>query len=45
MEGMYTRKAEMLEAAEELCKREPLAPEGYDTYKLKCLHPANKENN
>ena len=40
--GMYILKAESLEAAEELCKREPLVAEGY---KLKALQPANKENN
>ena len=43
--GMYILKAESLEAAEELCKREPLVAEGFATYKLKALQPANKENN
>ena len=43
--GMYSLKAESLEAAEELCKREPLVAEGFATYKLKALQPANKENN
>ena len=43
--GMYILKAESLEAAEELCKREPLVTEGFATYKLKALQPANKENN
>ena len=45
MAGMYILKAESLEAAEELCKREPLVAEGFATYKLKALQPANKENN
>ena len=43
--GMYILKAESLETAEELCKREPLVAEGFATYKLKALQPANKENN
>ena len=45
MAGMYILKAESLEAAEELCKREPLVAEGFATYKLKALQPANRENN
>ena len=43
--GMYILRAESFEAAEELCKQEPLVVEGYATYKLKALQPANRENN
>ena len=43
--GMYILRAESYEAAEELCKQEPLVAEGFATYKLKALQPANKENN
>lgn len=43
--GMYILRAESYEAAEELCKQEPLVVEGFATYKLKALQPANKENN
>ena len=43
--GMYILRAESFEAAEELCKQEPLVTEGFAAYKLKALQPANKENN
>ena len=43
--GMYILKAESYEAAEELCKAEPLVVEGFATYKLKALQTAHKENN
>ena len=43
--GMYILRAESYEEAEELCGREPLVAEGFATYKLKALQPANKENN
>ena len=43
--GMYILKAESYEAAEELCRQEPLVVEGFATYKLKALQPAKKENN
>lgn len=43
--GMYILRAESFEAAEELCKQEPLVVEGFATYKLKTLQPANRENN
>lgn len=43
--GMVILKAESYEAAEELCKREPLVVGGYATYSLKAVQPANKENN
>ena len=43
--GMYILRAESLEEAEELCKQEPLVVEGFATYKLKPLQPANHENN
>lgn len=43
--GMYILRAESYEAAEELCRQEPLVVEGFATYKLKALQPANKENN
>ena len=43
--GMYILRAESYEEAEELCRREPLVVEGFATYKLKALQPANRENN
>lgn len=43
--GMVILKAESYEAAEELCKQEPLVLGGYATYKLKAVQPANRENN
>lgn len=43
--GMYILKVESYEAAEELCKAEPLVVEGFATYKLKALQTAHKENN
>lgn len=42
--GMYILRAESYEAAEELCKKEPLVLEGFATYKLKALQVANKDN-
>ena len=43
--GMYVLKAESYEAAEELCRAEPLVTEGFATYKLKALQVASRENN
>ena len=43
--GMVIIKADSLEAAEEICKAEPLVAEGYATYKLRALQVAEKENN
>ena len=43
--GMYILRAESYEAAEEICKQEPLIVEGFATYKLISFQPANKENN
>ncbi len=43
--GMYILKADSLEEAEALCQLEPLVAEGFATYKLKPLQPANRENN
>ena len=43
--GMYILRADSLEEAEALCQREPLVAEGFATYKLKALQPANRENN
>lgn len=43
--GMYILRADSLEEAEALCQREPLVSEGFATYKLKPLQPANRENN
>ena len=43
--GMYILRAGSLEEAEVLCKLEPLVLEGFATYKLKALQPANKDNN
>ena len=43
--GMIILRADSYEAAEELCKREPLVVEGYATYKLMSLQVGNKENN
>lgn len=43
--GMYILRAESIEEAEELCKKEPLVIEGFATYKLRALQVANKENN
>ena len=42
---MYILRAGSLEEAEALCKLEPLVLEGFATYKLKALQPANKDNN
>lgn len=43
--GMYILRAESYEAAEELCRLEPLVTEGFATYKLKALQVADRENN
>jgi Uncharacterized protein conserved in bacteria len=43
--GMVVLRVESYEAAEELCKLEPLVAEGYATYKLREMQPANRENN
>ena len=43
--GMVILRAENIEAAEALAKREPLVIEGYATFKLRPLQVANKENN
>ena len=43
--GMLILKAESLEEADALCKREPLVTEGYATYKLRALQVADRENN
>ena len=43
--GMYILRAESYEEAEALCQQEPLVVEGFASYKLKALQPANKENN
>jgi len=43
--GMIILKAESLEAAEEICRAEPLVVEGFATYKLITLKVADKENN
>lgn len=43
--GMYILRAGSLEDAKALCKLEPLVLEGFATYKLKALQPANKDNN
>ena len=43
--GMLIFKTESYEAAEALCKSEPLVVEGYATYELHRLMVANKENN
>ena len=42
--GMYILRAESYEAAEELCKQEPLVVEGFATYQLKALLVAEREN-
>ncbi|MCI8907880.1 MAG: hypothetical protein HFF12_05395 [Angelakisella sp.] len=42
--GMYILRAESYEAAEELCRQEPLVVEGFATYKLKALLVAEREN-
>lgn len=43
--GMYILRADSYEAAEELCRREPLVAEGFAAYKLKAMQPANRDNN
>lgn len=42
--GMYILRAESIEAADEICKQEPLVVEGFATYKLRALQVANREN-
>ncbi|MCI9529695.1 MAG: hypothetical protein HFF16_08360, partial [Angelakisella sp.] len=41
----YILRAASYEEAEELCRAEPLVVEGFATYQLKMLQPANRENN
>ena len=43
--GLRREAGEDAGYVEELCGREPLVAEGFATYKLKALQPANKENN
>ena len=43
--GMLVLRAESYEAAEEICKMEPLVAEGYANYKLYATQAANRENN
>ena len=43
--GMYILRAENYEAAEALCRQEPLVLEGFATYQLNALQVAEKENN
>jgi len=43
--GMVVFKAESHEAAEAVCKSEPLVAGGYATYKLFSMRVGNKENN
>ena len=43
--GMIIFRAESYEAAEAVCKVEPLVVAGYATYKLVTLQPGNRENN
>lgn len=43
--GTYILRAESYEAADALCKAEPLVVEGFATYKLHALQVANRENN
>ena len=43
--GMYTLRAESYEAAEALCRQEPLVAEGFASYQLKALQTAYWENN
>ncbi len=43
--GMYILRADSYEAAEELCRGEPLVAEGFAAYKLKAMQPANRDNN
>ena len=38
-------RADSYEAAEGLCRREPLVAEGFAAYKLKAMQPANRDNN
>lgn len=42
--GMVILRAESRDEAEGLCKAEPLAMEGYATYKLRDFEVANKDN-
>ena len=43
--GMYILRADSFEEAEALCRQEPLVAEGFATYKLKAMQPANRDNN
>ena len=43
--GMLILRAESLEAADELCKREPLVVGGFASYTLYAMQTANRENN
>ncbi|MGC6770431.1 YciI family protein [Enterococcus sp. LJL128] len=43
--GMVILKTESYEAADELCKQEPLVVGGYATYSLKTMQVADRENN
>ena len=43
--GMYILRADSFEEAEALCRQEPLVLEGFATYKLKAMQPANRDNN
>ncbi|MDL2229082.1 YciI family protein [Treponema sp. OttesenSCG-928-L16] len=43
--GMVIFKTKTREEAEAFCKKEPLVAEGYATYKLRDMQPANRENN
>ena len=43
--GMYILRAGSFEEAEALCRQEPLVLEGFATYKLKAMQPANRDNN
>ena len=43
--GMIVFRAESLEEADGVCRREPFVAEGYATYKLRTMQPGNRENN
>lgn len=45
MAGMFILKAESKEAAEAICKAEPLVEGGYATYTLHALQVADRDNN
>ena len=42
--GMYILRADSFEEAEALCRQEPLVLEGFATYKLTAMQPANRDN-